>query len=116
MSGHAPDEASRTDDGVTWRQLRRGLWVGRADDHPLGVIEQGRRFTFTGADGTSHPGFATLSDAQDAATGSVRDVASDDRRSGDRGRGGIGLPSRSIALLLLAGAVLAATCGLLFLL
>ena len=56
---------------VTWRELRRGFWAGRSDGRPIGVIEQGRRYTFTGVDEQVHLGFRTLADAQEAATGPI---------------------------------------------
>lgn len=55
---------------IMWRELRRGLWVGRAGDTHAGIIEQGRRFTVTDADGNVHRGFTTLAAAQ-TATGSM---------------------------------------------
>ena len=59
-------------DDVTWRQLRPGLWAGRANDKPIGIIEHGRRYSFTGIDDQIHPGYRTLADAQNAATGPIQ--------------------------------------------
>jgi hypothetical protein len=52
------------DDEVVWRRLQPHLWVGRANGSHVGIIEQGRRFTFIDADDRVHPGFPTLSAAQ----------------------------------------------------
>ena len=51
---------------VSWRQVGRHLWVGRCDDMPVGIIEEGRRFTFIDADDRLHGGFTTLEAAQTA--------------------------------------------------
>jgi hypothetical protein len=61
---------------VSWRQVGRHLWVGRCDDMPVGMIEEGRRFTFIDADDRPHGGFATLEAAQaaQAAAGRARAV------------------------------------------
>ena len=56
---------------VTWRELRPGLWVGRTNNRPAGLIERGRRYTFTDADDQVRPGYHTLRDAQNAATGPI---------------------------------------------
>lgn len=62
-------------DDVLWRQLRPRLWVGRAADEPLGMIERGRRFTATDADGEVRGGYRTLEAAQAALTGQLPIVA-----------------------------------------
>ncbi|WP_375400023.1 hypothetical protein [uncultured Amnibacterium sp.] len=57
---------STTSPHIDWREISHGLWVGRADDLYAGMIERGRRYTFTDAAGSTHPGYRTLIAAQDA--------------------------------------------------
>lgn len=56
---------------IVWRQLHPRLWVGRADDQPLGTIERGRHFTVTDLEGDARGRFPTLQAAQAALTGQV---------------------------------------------
>lgn len=67
-----PSTPAPSADDVTWRELRPGLWAGRANGKPIGIIEHGRRYSFTGVDEQIHPGYRTLADAQDAATGPIQ--------------------------------------------
>ena len=56
---------------IVWRQLRPLLWVGRADDLPLGTIERGHRYTATDPDGDVRGGYRSLEAAQAALTGEI---------------------------------------------
>ena len=66
---------------ICWRELRRGLWTGRSDGRPIGMIEQGRRYTFTGTDEQQHSGYRTLAEAQRAATGPIPIIPPSDAAS-----------------------------------
>jgi hypothetical protein len=54
---------------VAWRRLGPLLWVGRDGDEHIGMIERGRRFTPTDADGEVRGRYRTLEAAQAALTG-----------------------------------------------
>jgi hypothetical protein len=51
--------------------LQPGLWAGRSNGKPVGIIEHGHRYSFTDVEEQIHPGYKTLIDAQDAATGPI---------------------------------------------
>lgn len=51
---------------VEWRRLGRFLWTGRRDGRPVGMIEQGRWFALTDADGEPAGRYRSLADAQAA--------------------------------------------------
>lgn len=59
--------ASLIEHPTEWTRQRARLWTGRSDDHPVGTIEQGRRFRVIGTDGAASRGFRTLLAAQQAA-------------------------------------------------
>ena len=67
----APPVRPSAEPKISWREIAAGLWVGRSDDQHAGIIEHGRKFTFTDADGAVHPGFDSLAAAQEAATGPI---------------------------------------------
>ena len=59
-------------DDVAWRELQPGLLAERANNAPVGIIEHGRRYSFTGTDDHTRTSYRTLADAQDAATGPIQ--------------------------------------------
>jgi hypothetical protein len=53
-------------DGVVWRALASGVWVGRRDGRHLGTVQQGRRWLATDVDGEPIGTFRSLREAQAA--------------------------------------------------
>jgi hypothetical protein len=53
-------------DGVTWRALRDGLWVGRREGRHIGAVEHGHRWLASDADGEPIGTFRSFQDAQAA--------------------------------------------------
>jgi hypothetical protein len=51
---------------ASWRPLGHDLWVGRTATGPVGVIERGRRFAATDADGRRRGTYASLDAAMEA--------------------------------------------------
>lgn len=102
-------------DVVTWRPLGPRLWVGRRGDEHLGVVERGRRYSATDAEGRLVAEARTLDAAQSALerhalagapTGTAA-VAEADARWRARWRLAVGLLALDAGLVaLLAGTLL----------
>ena len=100
---------------IAWREISSGLWVGRADDLHVGMIERGHRFRFTDAAGVAHSGFKTLTDAQDAATGPIpvlRTAVAHSAAAVDQAAGRLPMPF--VASIGVVGAGVIALCGFAF--
>jgi hypothetical protein len=95
-----PQRVEPTPIEVTWRELRPGLWAGRADGRPAGLIEQGRRYTFTDADEHVHPGYRSLVEAQHAATGPIATIPTPDPEAEPRRAGSPSAVPHHLALKL----------------
>lgn len=54
---------------ASWRPLGRTLWVGRTEAGPVGMIERGRRFVATDADGRVRGAYRSLDVAMAALDG-----------------------------------------------
>lgn len=105
-----------TDDGVSWRTLRSGMWAARRDGHHLGTIEQRRRWLASDADSEPIGRFRTFREAQAAVLDPAAHRSTPRRPSAAPALVVAGLGAAVVATAALTSTALAAAAGWVWLL